>query len=59
MNLNAFQYDNPQMLEESKQKIDDLIKDLESKETALIVAQKKCKRRQNNSDWKRSCAQPP
>ena len=29
MNLNAFQYDNPQMLEESKQKIDDLIKDLE------------------------------
>lgn len=40
MNLNAFQYDNPQMLEESKQKIDDLIKDLESKETALIVAQK-------------------
>ena len=28
------------MLEESKQKIDDLIKDLESKETALIVAQK-------------------
>ena len=38
--LDAFQYEDPSVAEESKQRIDELITEIEEKETALLAAQK-------------------
>ncbi|WP_288315798.1 3'-5' exonuclease [uncultured Mediterranea sp.] len=38
--LDLFQYDNPSIIAEAKQRIDELISEIEEKETALLSAQK-------------------